>query len=54
MEYFYPREAMLDPNNPKSFFLKLPTKIARFVILEDFSVKFVEIVRDFGTYQPDQ
>jgi len=41
LEFFYPREAILDPKNSKSFFIKLPTKIARFIILDDYTVKFV-------------
>jgi hypothetical protein len=33
LEYFYPRDVVLDPFNPNIFYIKLPTRVARFAIL---------------------
>jgi hypothetical protein len=40
----------MDPMSSNSFFVKLPTRIARFVILDNKEVKFAGIVRDFEEY----
>jgi hypothetical protein len=53
LEYFYPRDVVLDPTNPNFFFVKLPTRIARFAVLPNQQVKFVEIVRAFKNFVPD-
>ena len=54
LEYFYPREAVLDPNNPNIFYVKLPTRVARFSVLSNKEVKFIDIVRDFEKFVFDE
>lgn len=41
---------MVDKSHPNTFFIKLPTRIARFNILDNKSVKFAGIVRDYESY----
>lgn len=50
LEQFYPREVILDPINSNIFYVKLPTRIARFAILENGEPKFIDIVRQFDSY----
>lgn len=54
LEQFYPRDAVLDPYNSNIFYVKLPTRIARFAIMDNKKVKFVGIVRDYQTYVLDE
>lgn len=44
---------MLDVNDPNIFFVKLLTRIARFIILDNKEIKFAGIVRDYETYVLD-
>ena len=44
---------MLDPSNPNVFYVKLPTRIARFTVGDNKKVKFAGIVRDFERYVLD-
>lgn len=53
VEYFYPREVYIDRSNPKIFYMKLPTKIAKFHILDDHNVEYLGIVRTYGEYKLD-
>ena len=53
VEYFYPREVYIDRTNSKIFYVKLPTKIAKFHILDNHEVEYVGIVKSFGEYKLD-
>lgn len=53
LEYFYPREVYIDRSNPKIFYVKLPTKIAKFHILDNHGVEYLGIVRSFAEYKLD-
>lgn len=44
----------MDRSNTNIFYVKLPTKIAKFHILDNHNIEYVGIVRDYGTYKLDK
>lgn len=54
VEYFYPRQISIDRTNPNIIYVKLPTKIAKFHILDNHQVEYVGIVRQLGSYILDK
>lgn len=44
----------MDRSNINIFYVKLPTKIAKFHILDNHNIEYVGIVRDYGAYKLDK